>query len=206
MSIAEILPAGHQFAGLKARGYRVIYADPAWKFSSGKSRNPSNHYPTMTIPEIAALPVKDLAHPDGCRLLMWATAPILLLPFGPREVMRAWGFRYSTARVWRKLWPKEDGLFHYADSQSRGTGYEATGDWEILIIGKRGKPESIRGRPPRGLVSARRYKEHSRKPDIFRDEIKRLFEGPRVELFCRHEHEGWDVWGNETRKFNLPGS
>lgn len=192
--------SGWPFGGLQPASYRVIYADPPWKFSAGGRRNPSTHYPTMTIKEIAALPVGQLAHPEGSRVLMWATAPILLLPFGPREVLQSWGFRYSTARVWRKLWPREDGMFEYLDSQARGTGFEATGDWEILIIGKRGRCESLKGRVPRGLVSARR-REHSRKPDVFRDEIKRLLQGPRCELFARQQNEGWDCWGNETGKF-----
>lgn len=190
------------FQGLTPHSYRVIYCDPPWSFSAGGKRNPRTHYQTMPIREIAELPVKDLAHPEGCRLLMWATAPILLLPFGPREVMKAWGFRYSTSRIWRKLWPREDGLFEYPDSQARGTGFEATGDWEILIIGKRGKPESIKGRVPRGCVSARR-REHSRKPEIFRSEIRSLFSGPRCELFARSPAEGFDVWGNENTKYEF---
>ena len=42
-------------------GYSVIYADPAWRFETfsdkGKGRAPEQHYETMTIAEMAALPV-----------------------------------------------------------------------------------------------------------------------------------------------------
>ena len=48
-------------------------------------------------------------------------------------------------------------------------------------------------------MSARR--EHSRKPDFLRDQICDLFEGPRIELFGRSEHPGFDVFGNEVDKF-----
>jgi N6-adenosine-specific RNA methylase IME4 len=182
--------------------YRVIYADPPWKFSAGPNKNPSRHYPTMPLKAIAALPVKEMAHPEGCRLLMWVTPPILLLPFGPREVMTAWGFRYSTIRTWAKLYPKEDGAFIYPGSISRGSGYEVSGDAEFLVIGKRGRPQRIQGAKPRGLFYGRR-REHSRKPDFIRDEICALFEGPRIELFARSRHPGFDAWGDEVDKFQV---
>lgn len=39
---------------------------------------------------------------------------------------------------------------------------------------------------------------HSEKPAEIRDRIVELFgDVPRVELFCRHQPEGWDNWGNE---------
>ena len=48
------------------------------------------------------------------------------------------------------------------------------------------------------LVIAERTK-HSKKPNEIR---KRIVDGfgdlPRIELFAREKHEGWDVWGNEV--------
>lgn len=188
---------GTAFEGLKAGHYRVIYADPAWKFSAGKSKNPSNHYPTMTVKEIAALPVKDLAHPEGCRLHLWITIPLLhRLP----EILTAWGFRYSTARVWGKLWPRENGLFLYPDSFARGSGFEVIGNCEMLVIAKRGRPQRIGNKKPHSLFFGTR-REHSRKPDEVRDEIVAMFDGPRCELFARTQVAGWDAWGNQVDKF-----
>ncbi len=195
--MAELLPPGHVFAGLRAAGYRTIYIDPPWKFSSGPSRNPRRHYPTMSVEDIKALPVSDLAHPDGCRLLMWITVPLL---HRMREVLDAYGFRYSSARVWAKLWPSEDEMFIYPNSLARGTGYEVIGNCELLVIAKRRRPKRLGNVKPASLFFARR-REHSRKPDVVRDEIARLYEGPRVEIFARTQHPGFDVWGNETSKF-----
>jgi N6-adenosine-specific RNA methylase IME4 len=41
-------------------------------------------------------------------------------------------------------------------------------------------------------------RKHSQKPDIVRDRIVELLgDIPRIELFARTRHEGWDAWGNE---------
>ncbi len=185
--------------------YRVILADPPWKFSSGPNKNPSRHYPTMPLRDIAALDVGRLAHPEGCRLFLWITPPIAHLRFGPREVFTAWGFKYSTKRVWVKLWPREaGGAFIYHDSQARGPGFETTGDSEDLLIAKRGRPEPIIGAKPRGAFFAPRTKNHSEKPADLRAELTRLFQGPRIELFARSTAEGWDAWGNQVGRLDQP--
>lgn len=188
---------GWTFGDLKRHNYRVVLADPPWRFSAGQSRNPGRHYPTMRVEEIAALPVSELAHPEGCRLFLWITMPLLnRLP----EILAAWHFRYSTARVWAKLWPSEDAMFLYPDSLARGTGYEVIGNCELLVIAKRGRVQRIAGKKPASLFFARR-REHSRKPDIVRDEIAAKFDGPRCELFARSGHPAFEAFGNETTKF-----
>ena len=181
---------------LTPRSYRLIVADPPWDFKAGKKGRPQ-HYNRMALADICAMPVRDLAHPDGCRLALWTTPPFLL---HGAEVLRAWGFRYSTCRFWGKLWPSEDCMFIYANSLARGTGYEAIGNCEVLLIGKRGRPQSLGAKKPAGLFFARR-REHSRKPDIVMDELTRLFDGPRLEIFAREPREGWDAAGDQTTHF-----
>lgn len=192
--------AAWPFQGLRRATYRVVVCDPAWKFAAGPSRNPSNHYQCMNVREIAALPVRELAHPDGARLLLW-------VPFRSMHqavaVVEAWGFRYCTARPWLKLWPKEDGLIIYPDSFAAGTGYEVKNSSELQIIAKIGKPKRLVGKLLRGHIIAPR-REHSRKPDCVRDEIVSLFEGPRCELFARSSHPGFDGWGNQLGLFDVP--
>lgn len=45
--------------------YRVIYADPPWRFDTysqkGKGRSPERHYDCMSIADIKALPVGAIA-------------------------------------------------------------------------------------------------------------------------------------------------
>ena len=57
--------------------YPIIYADPPWRYSAKKVQGAAeNHYPTMSIDELCALPVAELAAKDSA-LFMWAvpTAP-----------------------------------------------------------------------------------------------------------------------------------
>ncbi len=80
--------------------YSIIYADPPWQYQRNKVQGAAeNHYPTMGIDELCALPVADLAAPDSA-LFLWATFP--QLPEALR-LIEAWGFRYkSVAFVWLK--------------------------------------------------------------------------------------------------------
>lgn len=63
-----------------ARKFRVIYADPPWPFkpwgTHPDGRNATDHYPTMPVGQIAALPVADVAADDSV-LLLWTTGPFL---------------------------------------------------------------------------------------------------------------------------------
>ena len=57
--------------------YNVIYADPPWRYRCGVGQGVAeDHYPTMSVKEIAALPVGELAAPD-CALFLWITCPML---------------------------------------------------------------------------------------------------------------------------------
>lgn len=39
---------------------------------------------------------------------------------------------------------------------------------------------------------------HERKPQEMRDMIEKVSYSPRIELFAREQHYGWDVWCNEV--------
>src|SRR5438874_308715 len=81
----------------KARGqqFGTILADPPWQFQNRTGKVAPEHkrlarYGTMTIEEICALPVQDIAA-DRSHLYLWV--PNALLPSG-LQVMEAWGYRY----------------------------------------------------------------------------------------------------------------
>lgn len=46
--------------------------------------------------------------------------------------------------------------------------------------------------------------EHSRKPEQVVSYLERVSPAPRLEMFARGPRPGWDVWGNQTDKYELP--
>jgi hypothetical protein len=81
--------------------FAVILADPPWCYEVNVAADRDieiNHYPTMPLDEIMALPVADLAHYDAV-LFLWCPAP--MTPEGMR-VISAWGFKLRTGMVWDK--------------------------------------------------------------------------------------------------------
>jgi N6-adenosine-specific RNA methylase IME4 len=46
--------------------------------------------------------------------------------------------------------------------------------------------------------------EHSRKPEYVVSFLERVSPAPRLEMFARAPRAGWDVWGNQTDKYELP--
>lgn len=82
------------FAGLPKNHFGAIYADPPWQFdawskykplaSGGMTRAVERYYSTVDAPELAALPLADIAAPD-CVLFMWACWPTLRGRCSPRH-------------------------------------------------------------------------------------------------------------------------
>ena len=176
--------------------YQIIYADPPWRFKvwcfgTGRGRLPDDHYPTMELKDICALPVKQITNKD-CILFLWTTFPKLKEAF---EVIEAWGFTYKSAGfVWVKQNPS--GInFHF------GLGYWTRGNPEVCLLATKGAPKRISKSVAQLVISPRR--EHSRKPDEVRNRIVELIgDLPRIELFARQRTKGWDVWGNEVESNN----
>lgn len=191
------------FAGLPRAQARIIAADPPWRFKSNSAakpgRNAMRHYDCMTMSDIIALPVADLAAPD-CALKLWITGPFLAIG-AHLPIMKAWGFEPSgMAYVWIKLNPKAASLFFLSTDLAMGGGFTTRKNAEFCLIGKRGKSVRQDAGVHEVIVAPRR--EHSRKPEEFYRRTERYARGPYVELFARQARSGWTTWGNEATKFN----
>ena len=168
--------------------YPIILADPPWRYSSGNVQGAAeNHYPTMHINDICALPVAELAAEDSA-LFLWATFPMLREAL---QVIDAWGFKFKTvAFVWLKTNRKAGTWF-------TGLGYWTRANAEVCLLATRGKPQRRDKGIHQLIISP--LEGHSKKPDEARERIVRLMgDLPRVELFARQTPPGWDVWGNEV--------
>ncbi len=174
---------------LKIQKYNIIYADPPWRYLAKNVQGAAeNHYPTMSIEELCALPVGELAAQDSV-LFLWATFP--QLPEALR-LIAAWGFTYkSVAFVWLKKNKKSDSWFY-------GLGFWTRGNAELCLLATRGRPKRQAANIHQFIISP--VGAHSKKPDETRDKIVSLMgDLPRVELFARQVIPGWDVWGNEVK-------
>jgi len=195
--------------------YSIILLDPPWKYNSRANHKTRfrggacGHYPLMTMAEIAALPLGQIAARD-CAVLLWSTFPYL---DDQIKLFGHWGFRYRTQFLtWVKLNPKgydlpkddpnytqgkqyvlySDGLFH---SVFFGVGYYSKSNPEVCLLGMRGQLPTISDAVSSVILAPRR--EHSRKPDEAYGRIEGVFgDVPRVELFARQGQQGWDAMGH----------
>jgi hypothetical protein len=86
--------AAHDLQELVASGQRFgcLYVDPPWEYGNTISNGAAaNHYPTQTLQELAALPVKDLAA-AAAHIHLWTTT--VHLP-AALDLLTAWGLSTS---------------------------------------------------------------------------------------------------------------
>lgn len=169
-SLDDLIASGKQFA--------TIYADPPWQYRNHRSNGAAaNHYPTLALDQIEALPVSQLAA-EAAHLHLWTTNAFL---FEAREVLEAWGFEYRSCFVWVK---PEIGVGNYWRVSH-----------EYLLLGVRGSAPFLR-HDLRSWAELGRTR-HSEKPHAVRQMIETASAAPRLELFARSPHPGWTSWGNE---------
>ncbi|MCL2150849.1 MAG: MT-A70 family methyltransferase [Coriobacteriia bacterium] len=179
--------------------FQTILADPPWQFKNRTGKVAPEHkrlnrYATLSIEEIKAIPVAEIAD-DTCHLYLWV--PNALLPSG-LQVMEAWGFEYKTNIIWEKI--RKDG-----EPDGRGVGFYFRNVTEILLFGVRGTNARTLS-PARSQVNLlrSRKREHSRKPDEIFEIIEQCSNAPYIELFARGRREGWVLWGNEANTDYTP--
>lgn len=186
--------------------YRTIVADPPWplKWGGGGLRRGSSSwgvasagrttlgYETMTVAEVAALPVSAMAGPDA-HLFLWAP-DTFLIDGSAKQVVEAWGFKPGRVLL---FWAKPGfGLGHFPRPQH-----------EALLVCRRGSLPfrdaldigSVQEWPtPYGPAGRSIAKIGSAKPEASLDLVERVSPGPYLELFARRQRLGWDTWGHEA--------
>lgn len=171
--LGELVAGGKKFA--------CIYADPPWQYGNQATRaSTDNHYPTMTVDEIAALPIGQVAA-DNAHLHLWTTNAFL---FDCQQIMEAWGFTYKSVFVWVK--------------PQMGIGNYWRVSHEFLLLGTRGSCPFLSKSEMSWKEIARTT--HSTKPEEIRKMIERVSPGPRLEMFGRRLADGWTVWGNQISR------
>ena len=172
-------------AGKLEGKYNVLLADPPWQYAQNSTSMrgvADDHYPTMTVEEIQALPVKEITL-DNAVLFLWATTSMLKEAI---SVIEAWGFKFKTSMVWVKSYI--------------GTGFYVRSKHEIILIGIKGSFLPMTMDLPESVFFADKDK-HSKKPSKIYDIIESMYpEQRKVELFARNLRKDWASWGNEIEK------
>lgn len=165
------------------RRFPTIYADPPWRYSNTAARGAaSNHYQTLSLDELSALPIRSVVQRQA-HLHLWTTNAFLPESF---ELLRAWGFKYKSCFVWIK--------------PQLGMGNYWRVSHEFLLLGVRGGLP-FNDKSQRSWIVNRR-RRHSEKPYAVRQLIERVSPGPYLELFGREElpNSGWTVFGNRVER------
>lgn len=196
-----------RFVGPLVGQYQTILVDFPWPKAQGggkSKRGADKHYKLMKLRDIQAVPIPQLAHPDGAHLWMWAIGNQLDDAF---RLIDQYGAKLINCRPWVKAeeaWAvqKPDVLARrFYRPQRGGTGQYLDCDAEFLFFARFGKPMPYRTHggkriKPRQTLYAPRTSIHSQKPDKSREDIEIVSYGPRIELYARDVRPGWDVYGD----------
>ena len=171
--------------------YHTIVIDPPWTFVDHgmtlpmQGGNLLDHppYKTMTDEEILAFPIHDFADMTSCDLFLWTIHS--KLPFIFRELLPHWGFKYHVLLTWDKL----------SGMCIKGF-YRRT---EFVVYGYKGKFGIDFGKGAYlPTIFASRPTKHSQKPDVFYERLRHRTREPRIDIFARKRHFGFDAFGDEV--------
>jgi N6-adenosine-specific RNA methylase IME4 len=177
-----------EFNNFPDKKYDLIVVDPPWGYAKpfGALNSLAKDWPykTISIEEIASLPIKSISH-DTSIIFLWTTQKYL---FECKDLIEKWGFNYTLCMTWKKTFGISAGV------PMKGFKFNS----EFIVVG------SVHKIPP---ISKKGIKlipcsfeapnlGHSIKPQEFYTMIEHLGE-TRIDLFARKERDGWDVWGDE---------
>ena len=163
--------------------YPTVVIDPPWPMVKIEREVRENQvgfdYPTMSLEDIAALPVPSLLTDDAW-VLLWTTQKFLPSCF---SLLNAWELSYR----WTMVWHKPGGYQPQNCPQFNG---------EFVVVGARGNPKLLDAKAFNAVFEAPRG-AHSEKPQAFYDLVGRTL-GLGLDMFARSEREGWTGWGDEA--------
>lgn len=194
---AEVVPAQQNEVAedvtpevpLPVSTYSTIVLDPPWPAGEANSqyyadaeRSIGWYYPQMSLKEIVDLPIPSLLK-DDATVFLWTINSFIRTSY---DILEAWGLSYIFTMVWVKASGPRGPLF---------PAYNA----EYVLVGRRGNPKFLESH---NFVVANSWprRGHSEKPVEFYELLDRVTAGPRLDMFARSRHKGFDAWGDEVDK------
>lgn len=164
--------------------YRCIIIDPPWPMTkilrdTRENQTGDLDYPTMSLEAITNLPVPSLTAPTGCHVYLWVTQRFLRDGF---SLFDAWGITYQCLLTWVKNVGITPFSWMY---DTEHVLFGRVGSLDLQVLGQR-------------LSFSAPVTTHSTKPQVFYDRVALVSPEPRLEMFARQPHEGFEGWGHET--------
>ena len=170
--------------------YRCLVIDPPWPVQKiDREVRARQHvqldYPTMSLEEIAKLPIEKFADSNGCHVFLWVTHKFL--PEGLR-LFEKWGVKYQCVLTWVK--------------PSGMTPFSWMYNTEHVLFGRIGSLTLLKNGVKLSFEAP--VEKHSAKPDRFFEIVRIVSPEPRLEMFARKPHPRFEPWGDEVIKSPTP--
>lgn len=166
--------------------YKTIVIDPPWdlplcnpEYSIQGPTKTALPYKVMSDNALYNFNINKFADKE-CDLFLWTTKSKLHLSF---HLLKAWGFKFNNLIAWNK----NDGVC--------SNGFHNI--LEFVMYAYRGKSGVDFTNPLKTYFSAKRLK-HSQKPDSFYAMLRTRTKEPRIDIFARKRHFGFDSWGDQV--------
>ena len=167
--------------------YKTIVIDPPWDIKANFTNvmrtglKTDLPYTTMTDSEITQFPIGDFTDDISCALFMWTTHSKLPATL---DIIKTWKFKYHCMFVWHK--------------NHAITTLGINRNCEFIVFAYKGKyPFRYKGKALFTCFKANVAK-HSEKPTEFYAMIKPKTSAPRIDIFARKRHDGFDAWGDQV--------
>lgn len=176
---------------LPNKKYNTIVIDPPWPISlTGKVKRRENRaeelpYKTMTMEQIEEIPISKIAN-KGAHIYCWTTNKMIRDTF---DIIKEWGVRFHLVMPF----VKPSGI-------APAMGYIFAS--EFCLLGFYGKPmkKFTNIGELNWLKGFNKAGNHSTKPNEFYDKVKKMSPAPRIDVFARALHNGFDAWGDEKKE------
>ncbi len=170
--------------------YATVVIDPPWPMTKIRRKARPNQqgfdYATLSVADIAALPVSRLLDKDGFAFL-WTTQKYLPKAL---EIIEGWDLTHRFTMVWHK--PGGIQIYNYPQFNA-----------EFIVVGTKGNPKFLDTKKFNTAFHAPRA-GHSVKPKEFYELLTRICPPPRVDLFSRRAIPGFDTWGDQAPGTGAP--
>ena len=189
--------------------YKTVVIDPPWKVDfdaskrfmvlkeKRKERPQKDHfihldgiYDLEETTDIFEFPINDFAA-DECLLFLWVTSGKIegraCIDIG-FDLLEHWGFTYHTIFTWIK--PNNYCVFSPFLSQTEHALVAWRGRLNILTKKQNAVMKNF-------LYETGYQIKHSEKPAKFYHLLRGWTPKPRIDIFARRAHEGFDGWGDE---------